>query len=209
MTHFLYHSSLLRGSNEEPPKKLGQTMFGRELAIPDNTDTIIYFEEALAKWIENAGVCEPECWELREAIWKKYRQPGDAFYESWKRWQPLEDHFYTLDVECEIVDQWRYKPTIYATGWCDCYATKSVYNEFAAKPNTETRKICRLINKQGELGCSREMSITQEDASPTAEVDDKNEVSEIIAKVHDDIEGRYVLDSYDKGVIHSLLCKLQ
>lgn len=41
------------------------------------------------------------------------------------------------------------------------------------------------------------------------EQEKESELSEMISKVHEDIEGRYNLDSYDKGVIHSLLCKLQ
>lgn len=39
--------------------------------------------------------------------------------------------------------------------------------------------------------------------------EEKQELIEMIAKVHDDIEGRYELDSYDKGIIIHLLCKLQ
>jgi hypothetical protein len=37
----------------------------------------------------------------------------------------------------------------------------------------------------------------------------QEELREMIAKVHDHIEGRYELDSYDYGIIHALLCKLQ
>lgn len=37
----------------------------------------------------------------------------------------------------------------------------------------------------------------------------KSELSEMIAKVHDHIEGRYEIDSYDLGIIQSMLCELQ
>jgi hypothetical protein len=41
------------------------------------------------------------------------------------------------------------------------------------------------------------------------EEESQEELREMIAKVHDHIEGRYELDSYDYGIIHALLCKLQ
>lgn len=36
----------------------------------------------------------------------------------------------------------------------------------------------------------------------------RNEILEVIAKVHDHIEGRYELDAYDFTVIHHFLCRL-
>lgn len=54
----------------------------------------------------------------------------------------------------------------------------------------------------GECNC-------KEPLEDTGSKETQEEVHEMIAKVHEDIGGRYELDSYDKGVIHALLCKLQ
>lgn len=47
--------------------------------------------------------------------------------------------------------------------------------------------------------------------TPTKEpsTTEQEEIHTMIAKVHEHIEGRYELDSYDFGIIHALLCKLQ
>ena len=39
--------------------------------------------------------------------------------------------------------------------------------------------------------------------------DDDNDLPELIAKVHDSMEGRYALTSEDEYNIHYFLCKLQ
>lgn len=50
----------------------------------------------------------------------------------------------------------------------------------------------------------------QKDSSPIkGETAEASKLVELIAKVHDDIEGRYDLDSFDKGCIEHYLCKLQ
>ena len=73
--------------------------------------------------------------------------------------------------------------------------------------------ICQLTGKEcNDFACGRVTTKICIEPSPIEPEENKTmkecitEVRSMIAKIHDDIEGRYDLDSYDKGVIHSMLC---
>jgi hypothetical protein len=80
--------------------------------------------------------------------------------------------------------------------------------------NHSTRKHycheCALIlNRENERDAMRLFGHALCTIVEPKEEESQEELREMIAKVHDHIEGRYELDSYDYGIIHALLCKLQ
>lgn len=186
------------------PLKSGISVHVGELpGKPKFMDTSDRYEDEIQDCIDNAILCANQD-QAEKIIWNK-----DIKFE--------ENYFYgPFSGEIEFTE-------VLSDGWVPTYndpdnsgghpnaepitvafITLTKDNKVVESPEERIEDLTLLL-EAAKSGCDQRDKIIEELENKLS----LKVVPEMIFKIHEDIEGRYNLDSYDKGVIHALLCKLQ